>query len=129
MLRLELGAWVANAKDQRAASLSLMGEAAALEQLTPKHAVTPAPTLPACEQWGDLLMEQRQPAQALAAYQRSMALYPRRFNTLLGAARAADAIDDRSLARAFYRSLLEVAATGTREPALQEARDYLNNAR
>ena len=34
-------------------------------------------------------MEQRRPAEALAAYRRSIELYPGRFNTLLGAARAA----------------------------------------
>jgi cytochrome c-type biogenesis protein CcmH/NrfG len=33
-------------------------------------------------------MEQKQPAEALAAYKRSLELYPRRFNSLLGAARA-----------------------------------------
>ena len=56
-----------------------MREAAELEASTPKHAVTPAPTLPADELLGDLLMEQKQPAEALAAYQRSLELYPRAF--------------------------------------------------
>jgi hypothetical protein len=38
--------------------------------------VTPGPTLPATELLGDLLMHQKKPAQALAAYQRSLDLYP-----------------------------------------------------
>jgi tetratricopeptide (TPR) repeat protein len=66
-----------------------MREAAELEASTPKHAVTPAPMLPAYEQLGDLLMEQKQTAEALAAYERAMELYPKRLNSLLGAARAA----------------------------------------
>ena len=100
-----------------------MREAADLEASTPKHAVTPGPTLPAHQLLGDLLMEQGQPAEALAAYQRSLELYPRRFNGLLGAARAARALGDESRARSFYRELLEVAGGGTRQPALKEAQD------
>ena len=73
-----------------------MREAAELEASTPKHAVTPGPTLPAHELLGDLLMEQKQPAEALAAYKRSLELYPKRFNGLLGAARAARALGDTS---------------------------------
>jgi tetratricopeptide (TPR) repeat protein len=101
-----------------------MREAAELEDSTPKHAVTPGPTLPARELLGDLLAEQKRPAEALAAYRRSSELYPRRFNTLLGAARAARALGDETSARAFYRELLSVADTGARRAGLKEARDY-----
>jgi tetratricopeptide (TPR) repeat protein len=102
-----------------------MREAAELEASTPKHAVTPGPTLPAHEQLGDLLMEQRQPAEALESYERSLAQYPRRFNSLLGAARAARALGKDSLACTFYRELLEVAGGGTRQPALTEAQSCM----
>jgi tetratricopeptide (TPR) repeat protein len=82
LLRLELNAWMQS-------SAALMREAAEIEAATPKHAVTPAPTLPAYELLGDLLMEQKRPAEALAAYKRSLELYPRRLNSVRGAARAA----------------------------------------
>lgn len=108
VLALELNAWIAHVEGRREASITLMREAADLEASTPKHAVTPGPTLPAHEQLGDLLMEQDQPAQALAAYQQSMAFYPMRFNGLLGAARAARALGDESLARTYYRQLREM---------------------
>jgi tetratricopeptide (TPR) repeat protein len=101
VLRLELSAWIAHAEGQRQASVALMREAAELEVSTPKHAVTPGPTVPAHELLGDLLMEQKQPAEALAAYRRSIELYPGRFNALLGAARAARASGEESQARAF----------------------------
>jgi tetratricopeptide (TPR) repeat protein len=125
VLRLELSAWLAHEEQQTESSIRLMQEAAELEASTPKHAVTPAPTLPAHELLGDLLMEQKQPGDALAAYRRSIELYPRRFNGLLGAARAASWLGDESLARRFYQELLEVAHDGTRHAALREAESYL----
>jgi tetratricopeptide (TPR) repeat protein len=125
VLRLELNAWVAHVEGRRESSVALMREAADLEASTPKHAVTPGPSLPAHEQLGDLLMEQNQPEEALAAYQRSMAFYPRRFNGLLGAARAARALGDESLARTFYQQFLELANDGTRQPAVKEAQEYV----
>ncbi len=103
-----------------------MHEAAELERRTPKHAVTPGPTLPAEEQLGDLLMKLKRPAEALAAYRRSLEAYPNRFNSLQGAAQAAQAEGDDRLAVRFYRDLLVVAREGTRQPALDEARRFVN---
>jgi hypothetical protein len=113
VLRLELNAWIAQAEGRTEAGVALMREAADLEVSTPKHAVTPAPPLPANELLGDLLLEQKHPAEALAAYKISLGLYPGRLNGILGAARAAHA-------------LLGVAEGGTRQPVLQEARSYLS---
>jgi tetratricopeptide (TPR) repeat protein len=127
MLRLELSAWIAHVQAQDDSSLALTREAAELEVSTPKHAVTPGPTLPAHELLGELLLEQKQSAEALVAYKRSMELYPRRFNSLLGAARAARALGDEPLARTFYQELIEVADGGTRQPALKEAQSYVAN--
>jgi tetratricopeptide (TPR) repeat protein len=126
VLRLELDGWLAHAEGRRESSVALMQEAVELEAATPKHAVTPGPTLPAPELLGDLFMEQKRPEEALASYQRSMRSYPRRFNGLQGAARAAAALGDTSLARTYYQELLAVADGGTREPALTEARNYLD---
>ena len=129
VLHLELAAWIAHAEGQRESSVALMRQAAELEASTPKHAVTPGPTVPAYESMGDLLMEQKQPADALTSYRRALELYPQRFNALLGAARAASALEDSSQARTYYAALLEVAQGGTRQPALEEARSYLAQAR
>ena len=124
VLRLEVEAWLAHLEGQGASGVALMREAADLEVSTPKPAVTPAPTLPAHELLGDLLMERAEPGDALRAYQRALALYPGRFNSLLGAARAARAMGDAAAARGFYQQLLEVADGGTRQPILAEARDF-----
>jgi hypothetical protein len=58
------------------------------------------------------------------ALMREAALYPRRFNGLLGAARAAAALGDESLARTHYGQLLELAAHGSRRVVLEEARSH-----
>jgi tetratricopeptide (TPR) repeat protein len=129
VLRLELNGWIAHVKGQTDSSTALLREAAELEVSTPKHAVTPAPTLPAYELLGDLLMEQKQPAEALAAYRRSLELYPRRFNGLLGAARAARAANDEASARTFYGELLKLAAGRARQDEKAEAQQYLSARR
>ena len=56
--------------------------------LAPKNPVTPAPTIPASELLGDLLMEQGKPTEALTAYSRALELYPKRLNSVRGAIRA-----------------------------------------
>lgn len=125
LLRLELSAWISHAEGHEDSSVTLMQAAGALESSTPKHAVTPGPTLPAYELLGDLFMEQRRPADAIGAYRRSLELYPRRFNSLLGEARAARAMGDGAAAAAAYRALLEVARRGTRRDARREATEFL----
>ena len=129
ILRLELDAWLAHVAHREDTSVVLMREAVELEASTPKHAVTPGPTLPAPELLGDLLMEQKRPAEALAAYRRSLEYYPARFNSLLGAARAARALGDRGTARGYYQQLLDGADRDSRRPALAEAKSYLPRRR
>ena len=121
VLALELGAWIAHAGGDAKAAVSLGQEAADLEAATPKHAVTPGPTLPADELLGDLLMEQKRAPEALAAYRRSLAAYPRRFNSLLGAARAARAAGDDPAARTLYGELLAVAIAGSIPPGARRS--------
>ncbi len=125
VLRLELSAWIAHVEGKKEPSIALMRDAAELETSTPKAPVTPGPTLPAYELLGDLLVEQKQPEEALVAYKRSLELYPRRFNSLLGAARAARATEGKSETRTFYKRLVEITEGGTRQPALDEAKKYL----
>ena len=122
LLRLAVDAWIAQAKGDAVTSIRLMEEAVELEASTPKHPVTPAPTVPALELLGDLLMDQRRSSEAAAAYRRSLEHYPRRFNSLLGAARASLAAGDTVAARSSYEQLLDVAGQGDRTVPLEEAR-------
>jgi len=88
ILTLGVRAWLAQAEHDPTNAVALMRRAAELEATTPKHAVTPAPTIPAEELLGDLLMEQGKTSEALAAYRRSLALYPNRRNSVRGVAQA-----------------------------------------
>jgi tetratricopeptide (TPR) repeat protein len=119
VLRLAASAWLAQARGDAPQARRLLTEAAELEAATPKHPVTPGPTLPAYEQLGDLLLEQERPSEALAAYEHSLQLYPRRFNTLQGIVRAARASGDNARADAAERELHDVAKDGTRKLALE----------
>jgi tetratricopeptide (TPR) repeat protein len=92
MLSLELSAWIAHAEGRETESVALMREAVDLEESTPKPPVTPGPTLPAQELLGDLLLEQKKPADARVAYQQSLTHYPNRLNSLKGAAKASRAL-------------------------------------
>lgn len=114
VLRLAVEGWRAQAQGDTGRARDLLTQAATLEAATPKHAVTPGPTLPAEEQLGDLLMQQDRPAEALAAYDRALKAYPERFNSLLGASRAAFASGDRDRARRTLDHLLAMAKDGPR---------------
>jgi tetratricopeptide (TPR) repeat protein len=124
ILELEVRAWLAHAEGDEVSSRSLARQAAELETSTPKHAVTPGPTLPAHELWADLLLEQRDAAEALALYRTSLLLHPRRFNSLIGAARAAAAMGDVAVARQYYQELLTVAVGSGRRAELDEAKQF-----
>jgi len=125
VLRLELDAWIAYASGPAEIAVTRLREAAAFEASTPKPPVTPGPTLPANEMLGDMLMAQNQHAGALAAYRKSLEAYPRRFNSLFGAARAAHEIGDDAATRKACQDLLDVAAQTSQRPAIAEARAWL----
>ncbi len=127
ILRLGVSAWVAHAENKKTLAESLMRQMAELETSTAKHPVTPAPTLPALELFGDLQMEQGKHKEALTAYRETLALYPRRFNSLLGAARAARALKNQPIATEFYRALIKIAADGSNRSGLYEAQNYLQS--
>jgi hypothetical protein len=112
--RLEADGWIARAEGRDADALARLTAAADLEDATEKHPVTPGAVLPAREQLGDLLVELKRPADALAAYEASNAKSPNRLNGLLGAATAARLNGDEAKARELGARLLEL--TGTRAP-------------
>ena len=129
VLHQELDAWLTYARGDRDAAARQMHAAAQLEATTPKPPVTPAPTLPANELLGDLLLDMGRAAPALAAYKEALRQYPNRFNSVLGAARAAVALGDRPTAQSFYAALLQLGEHGTRTAELQEANRFVSRSR
>ena len=88
--RRAAAAWIAQAEGRPAEASGLLRSAADIEESIEKHPVTPGVVLPARELLGDLLLEQKRPAEALAAYEAALKRSPRRFNSVAGAMRAAE---------------------------------------
>lgn len=124
--RRSAAAWLAHAEGENDKALSLMRSAADLEDTTEKHPVTPGAVVPARELLGELLLELREPRQALKEFEAALLVSPNRFNGLYGAAKAAELSGDRQKAAAFYAKLTTLAerSDGTR-PELQAAKVFL----
>jgi Tfp pilus assembly protein PilF len=107
-------------------ALSQMRSAAEHEDRTDKHNVTPGVILPARELLGEMMLELKQPAEAVAEFEATLRTAPNRFNALSGAARAAKLAGDQEKARAYSTRLLVLCehADGDR-PELQNARSLL----
>ncbi len=123
--RLVLSAWRSYAAGRADRALSTMREAVELEATTQKHPVTPGALYPSREALGDLLSRLDRPREALVAYEASLTTWPGRFNSLVGAARAARAAGLDDVARGHYESLLGITSTESQRPAVAEARSFL----
>ncbi len=124
--RLGASAWLAHAEGKRDEALKLMRAAADLEDTTEKHPVTPGSIVPARELLGEMLLELRDPQQALKEFEASLQVLPNRFNGLFGAAKAAENVGDRNKASMFYAKLTALGERGDgSRPELQAARKFL----
>jgi hypothetical protein len=126
--RLAAAAWLAYAEGQKDEAVKTAQAAAQLEEKTGKHPVTPGPPLPARELLGDMLLEMGQPTEALAAYEASLRDAPNRFNSLYGAARAAERSQNIERARALYAALLAQCVANSPRPELAQARKFARGA-
>ncbi|HYN06747.1 MAG TPA: hypothetical protein VES67_05090 [Vicinamibacterales bacterium] len=105
-------AYLALAEGKRDEALATMRAAVAREDATEKNAVTPGPLAPARELLADMLLELKQPADALREFQATLKKEPNRFRAVYGAARAASLAGDASTARKYYQQLLKTCAKG-----------------
>src|SRR5579872_2204354 len=114
------------AEGKTAEALSALRIAADHEEALDKHNVSPGAILPAREMLGDLLLQTGADADALAAYEEALKLAPHRFNSVAGAARAAELTGDRVKAGAYYADLIRLAERAEApRPELTQARAYL----
>jgi tetratricopeptide (TPR) repeat protein len=122
-------AWVAHAEGKPEAAIRLMRAAAALDDATEKHPVTPGSLLPVREQLGELLLELKQPAAALQEFETSLRNAPNRLNGLYGAARAAKLAANRKLAKTYYKKLIDLCRLADSiRPEIAEAKQFLADA-
>lgn len=119
-------AWITLAEGKGEEALRQMRFAAEHEDSTDKDNVTPGVILPARELLGEMLLELKQPAQAMVEFEATLRTAPNRFNALSGAARAAKLSGDSDKAKTYYAKLLGICeyANGDR-PELQDARALL----
>ena len=124
--RLAVAGWIALAQRAPADALRWMRAAADLEDSMEKHIVTPGPVVPARELLGEMLLEVKQSAEALLAFEASTKREPNRLRGLHGAAQAAALAGSREKARMYYSRLAALTQTsdGTR-PELRQAQGYL----
>jgi tetratricopeptide (TPR) repeat protein len=125
VMRLSASAWVSLAQGKNDEALGLMRQAADMEDKSEKHIVTPGRILPARELLGDMLLELKQPAEALREYEASQLREPNRFRGLAGAARAAAESGDRAKAGEYYSRLIKLAEHGESRSELTQAKAYL----
>ena len=119
-------AWITLAHGNREEALHQMRSAADHEDKTDKHNVTPGVVLPARELLGEMLLELKQPGQAMAEFEATLRTAPNRFNALCGAARAAKLTGNNEKAKTYYAKLLAMCSHADEDrPELQDARSFL----
>jgi len=120
---------IAHAEGNDDRAVELLRSAAELEGTVEKHPVTPGALLPPYEALGDLLLDLGRPSEALETYENSLDVWPGRYRSLLGAARAADAAGKPDAAHEHYAELLDtVGDPAEPRPGVVEAREYIASA-
>jgi tetratricopeptide (TPR) repeat protein len=120
---------IAIAEGHRDDGLALLAGAAAAEDSIGKSGVSPGAMLPARELYAEALLDAGRPREAFAEFEASLKIYPRRFNGVQGAARAADRAGMKREAAAYYEQLLELAKGGDgARPGIAEARARLKKS-
>ena len=121
-------AWLLYAEGKQDDALKAMAVAADAEDKTEKAPVTPGPIMPARELYGEMLLDRGMAKEALAAFDASKAKEPNRFHGLLGAAKAAEKLGDKAVAKANYEKLVDMVGGGQSDRAeVVAARQYLSS--
>src|SRR4051812_41509679 len=107
-----VSAWLALAEHRRAEAVTAMRDAADREDRTEKSAISPGPLAPARELLGEMLLQTKQPADALIEFRKTMAKEPNRFRGLAGAAAAAEQSGDAASAKRYRAQLATICAKG-----------------
>lgn len=114
-------AWIFLAQGQADVALSQMRAAADHEDATDKLPVTPGAVVPARELLGEMLLQVKQPTNALLAFESVLHDAPGRLNALYGAARSASLAGDPQKAKTYYLQIL--ANCPKADPERPEPRD------
>jgi len=119
-------AWLALAEGKDNDAITLMEEAADMEDKTTKHPVTPCEVIPARELLGDMYYVLNRPAESFAAYQLDLQSHPYRFNGIYGAALAAKTSGNKAAATRYFNELTELSNFDSDRMEIKEANSYLS---
>lgn len=120
--RREVAAWITYKSGKAEDAVVAMRSAAEFEESMDKNAVTPGAVTPSREMLAQLLMEQKRPQEALVEYEAVLKIAPNRFNAVYGAASAAEAGGNATVASQYFHKLTEIAV-GDERPELVAARE------
>jgi len=107
--RREVTAWIAEQTGKKSEAIAQMRFAAELEESMDKNAVTPGAVTPAREMLAELLALGNRPQESLTEYEAVLKVAPNRFNALYGAARAAEALGNETVAKQYIQRLSETS--------------------
>jgi tetratricopeptide (TPR) repeat protein len=83
--------------------------------------------LPAREMLADMLLDMNRPQEALLHYEAELKISPNRFNSLYGAAHAAELLNQNRKAADYYEQLTKVCESGnSTRPELAHARSFVS---
>ena len=121
-----VSAWVAYAEGKKAEAVKMMRSAADREDASEKHVAMENRLWPMRELLGDLLLAMHESAPALKEYETSLQAARNRYRSFYGAAKAAEQLGDREMAKNYYQKLLNLCThADTERPELAEANKYL----
>jgi hypothetical protein len=122
--QLEAEAWVSFAEGKRDEALKSLRAAADREDADGIDSLA----MPVREMLADMLLELKQPAEALNEYKSALRNSPNRFDSLYGAGHAAQLAGDSASANAYFSKLMEISAPSADRAELAEAKSYLARA-
>ena len=122
-LAMAAQAWVEYAEGEAERAVTTM--AAAAERSTSASALGPGELLPAGELLGDMYLELGRYDEALTTYEAVLERKPNRFNSLCGAARAAELGGKPGRARSHYQMLIQVADPSSSRDCLRSGRAFV----
>lgn len=112
-----LSAWIAFVEGKIDNAIKLAGSAADREDAVDKHPVTPGEVIPARESYAEMLLLSGAYEDALEQFQSVLASSPKRLNALLGASKAATALQKKALATDYESQVREQVAGGRSDRA------------
>jgi len=119
-------AWIAFSEGRKGQAITMMRQAADLEDKSGKHVAMENRLSPIRELLGELLLEAGEPAQALKEFEASLRSNPNRYRSFAGAAKASVQLGNRNNAKSFYEKLVTLGdSADTERPDLLAARQFL----